>query len=329
MIKAAFLASAIALSAMTVAVIPEASAQALARAKPVKSGWKEHMWKGPDGTTFHWAEQGKGVPVILIHGSGGSAIGNWFSNGFAASISKTNRIIGIDMRGHGLTINPQGKSGDRTGDMAKDVLDFMDAQGIKKAHIGGYSMGGGITARLMARAPERFITAHFGGSGMTETAEWADKIPKDKTGEAPEENAARAAYQKIQAERAGAANSIGNAALNAAPGQAAAGARTAAAARAAAAATAAAAPAAGAAAATPTRQAMQIDLTKINIPVLAVNGEYDRPIAKTHRLWRELPNFQNIVLKDGGHLSAVMEGFVPQLYIDELTNFIVRNNPKS
>ena len=145
-------AAALAFAAAAPSVV---GAQALTRAKPVKSGWAEHYWKGPDGSTFHWAEQGKGVPVILIHGSGGSAIGNWFSNGVAASLSKTNRVIGIDMRGHALTTNPKGERGDRTGDMAKDVLDFMDAHGIKKAHIGGYSMGGGITARLMQRAPEK------------------------------------------------------------------------------------------------------------------------------------------------------------------------------
>lgn len=298
-------------SALAFSVAPlTALGQALPRAQPVSSGWTEKYWKGADGTTFHYAEQGKGVPVILIHGSGGSAVGNWFSNGFAKSIAKTNRVIGIDMRGHGLTTNPKGQRGDRTGDMAQDVLDFMDAQGIKKAHIGGYSMGGAITARLMARAPERFITAHFGGSGVTEVEAWRDKVPADKTGVAPEEELARAAYQKIQLERQNAANSIGNAALRPAAG---------------------AAPAAAAAAAPRPAppQGPTVDLTKITFPVLAVNGEYDSPIRKTHRLWRELPNFQNVVLKDGGHLSAVMEGFVPQLYIDELTNFIVRNNPKS
>jgi pimeloyl-ACP methyl ester carboxylesterase len=293
---------------LALAVTPTMSmAQALPRAKPVAGGWKEHMWKGPDGTTFHWAEQGKGTPVILIHGSGGSAIGNWFSNGFAASLAKTNRVVGIDMRGHGLTTNPKGERGDRTGDMAQDVLDFMDAQGIKKAHIGGYSMGGGITARLMARAPERFITGHFGGSGIGETPDWLAKVPADKTGVAPEEEKARAAYYKIQAERQAAANAIGNAAQRPAG---------------------AGAPPAGPASPPAPPPGPQIDLATIKFPVLAVNGEYDAPLRKTHRLWRELPNFQNVVLKDGGHLSAVMEGFVPQLYIDELTAFIVRNNPK-
>jgi pimeloyl-ACP methyl ester carboxylesterase len=47
----------------------------------------------------------------------------------------------------------------------------MDAMGLERAHIGGFSMGGSITSQLMARAPERFITAHFGGSGVREEPE--------------------------------------------------------------------------------------------------------------------------------------------------------------
>ena len=41
--------------------------------------------------------------MILIHGAGGSAVGNWFANGIAESLHRTNRVIGIDMRGHGLS----------------------------------------------------------------------------------------------------------------------------------------------------------------------------------------------------------------------------------
>ena len=46
---------------------------------------------------------GSGPPVILIHGAGGSAIGNWFVNGIAPALATTNRVIGIDMRAHGLS----------------------------------------------------------------------------------------------------------------------------------------------------------------------------------------------------------------------------------
>src|SRR5262249_23823337 len=110
-------------------------------------GWTEHFSKLKDGTKLHWVEMGKGTPVILIHGAGGSAIGNWFINGIAPALAKTNRVIGIDMRNHGLTESAG------QGDMADDVLEFMDQQGIKKAHIGGFSMGGGVTGSLLRKKP--------------------------------------------------------------------------------------------------------------------------------------------------------------------------------
>ncbi|OWK30492.1 hypothetical protein SPMU_14790 [Sphingomonas mucosissima] len=77
------------------------------------------------------------------------------------------------------------------------------------------------------------------------------------------------------------------------------------------------------------RQALleRLDLTRIAIPVLAVNGDYDRPFAKTHRMWRELPNFTNLVLPGYGHLSAVMQDFVSPIYIKTLGDFVRANNP--
>ena len=109
-------------------------------------------------------------PVVLIHGSGGTAV-NWMMNGLGASLARTNRVLAIDMRGHGQTVGPDGKRQRRTPNMDLDVLAFMDALKIEKAHVGGFSMGGLITSQIMARAPERFYSAHFGGSGVREDTE--------------------------------------------------------------------------------------------------------------------------------------------------------------
>ena len=109
-------------------------------------GWKDKFWTGPDGTKFHYCEAGpaNGTPVILIHGSGGTAT-NWMANGLGMALAKTNRVIALEMRGHGQTVGPDGKRQQRTPNMDLDVIAFMDAMGIKKAHIGGFSMGGSIT----------------------------------------------------------------------------------------------------------------------------------------------------------------------------------------
>jgi len=269
----------------------------------VTGGWQEKFWTHADGTKFHYFEMGTGAPVILIHGSGGTAA-NWMANGLAASVAKTNRVLAIDMRGHGQTVGPDGKRQQRTPNMDLDVLAFMDAMGIQKAHIGGFSMGGSITSQIMARAPERFYSAHFGGSGVREdpNGEFAKMIPPDPQGTAPLDAEARRLYQaRAQAEAAKAgvtvARSEDTSQLSSQPVPA----------------------------AVP-RPAL--DLKKINFPILAVVGEFDQPYTRTHRLWREAPNFQRVILRNRGHLSSYMAGIAPELYRDALTDFIVRNNPK-
>lgn len=268
----------------------------------VTSGWADKYWTGPDGTKFHYLEAGSGTPVILIHGSGGTAV-NWMMNGLGMNLAKANKVYAIDMRGHGQTVGTDGKRQARTPNMDLDVLAFMDAMKIQKAHIGGFSMGGSITSQMMARAPERFITAHFGGSGVREAegSEFAKLIPKEPEGTAPLDAEARRLYetrQKEQAAKAGVSNDPDDKAnLSSQPVPA----------------------------AVP-RPAL--DLTKINFPILAVVGEFDQPYARTHRLWREAPNFQRVILKNRGHLSSYMAGMAPEAYRDALTDFVVRNNPK-
>jgi pimeloyl-ACP methyl ester carboxylesterase len=268
----------------------------------VTGGWKDKTWTHPDGTKFHYMEMGSGTPVILIHGSGGTAA-NWMMNGLGAAVAKTNKVYAIDMRGHGQTVGPDGKRQRRTPNMDLDVIVFMDAMKIQKAHIGGFSMGGSITSQLMARAPERFITAHFGGSGVREVAdsEFARMVPPEPQGTAPLDAEARRLYetrQKEQAAKAGVSNDPDDAAnLSSQPVPA----------------------------AVP-RPAL--DLTKMNFPILAVVGEFDQPYARTHRLWREAPNFQRVILKNRGHLSSYMAGMTPELYRDSLVHFITTNNPK-
>ena len=265
--------------------------------------WSEHYFTVEDGTKLHWVEMGSGTPVILIHGAGGSAVGNWFVNGIAPALAPTNRVIGIDMRGHGLS--DAGPDGGRQ-KMSADVIEFMDQQKIDKAHIGGYSMGGFVTAGILATHPERFLSASFGGSGLTETDEWAASVPPDKDGPAPDEAQASSQFQnrpEVPGQEVG-----NNPAARPARAAVAGGDREAFIAR---------------------QRALSaaIDLASLEFPIIAINGEFDRPYAKTHRMWREAHNFTNVVLPGKGHLSAIMRGFIPKQYIDSMVAFITANNP--
>jgi pimeloyl-ACP methyl ester carboxylesterase len=284
------------------------SSVATAEAAAPAVRWPDGYYTVKDGTRLHYVEAGEGAPVILIHGARGSAIGNWFSNGIAPKIAETNHVYALDMRGHGLS---GGASHGHFG-MADDVLAFMDQMDIERAHIGGYSMGGAITLQLMSRAPERFITASLQGAGVTETSEWQALVPRDLEGKDPDEDAANA---QVRARRAARGEEVGNdfgekirAGVTKLAGEK--GLRK-----------------LEDAAQRRFALLMKVDLTRIDFPVMAINGAYDRPNARTHRMARELKDFTNLVLPGKGHLTAMMAGFIPREYIDGYAAFIVRNNP--
>jgi pimeloyl-ACP methyl ester carboxylesterase len=70
----------------------------------------------------------------------------------------------------------------------------------------------------------------------------------------------------------------------------------------------------------------KLDLTKITFPVLAINGELDRPNAKTVRMKRELKNFKSVVLPGKSHLTAIVAPYMPKEYLESVVGFIDAND---
>ena len=277
------------------------------KSKPDDAPAEDYM-TASDGVKIHYYVLGKGTPVILIHGYTGSAYGNWFKNGIAQMLAKNHMVVALDCRNHGKSDKPQPNGPGK----AEDVVELMDHLKIKKAHFHGYSMGGGIVGRLLTMIPDRFITAAFGGSGIAEVdPEWRAKLPPDVQGRDPLEDEASRKLRVSRAMDLGMTKEDAEKqAANPPPSPAAAAAGS-------------------AATAAPVRPApLQIDLTKITIPVIAINGEFDRPIAKTARMQRELKNFRSVVLPGKSHLTAIMAGYIPDLYVTSLVNFINENDLK-
>ncbi len=275
----------------------------LAQDKP-----KDSYFTTKDGVKIHYIVQGKGTPVILIHGYTGSAQGNWFSNGVAEALVRNHMVVAIDCRNHGKSDKPVPNGPGK----AEDVIEMMDHLKIQKAHFHGYSMGGGIVGRLLALIPDRMITASFGGSGIQEVdPEMRAKVPPDKQGRDPLEDEAS---RKLRIRRAMDLGMTREEAEKqaATPPQP----RTPA------------TPAGGNAASRTQPTGPQLDLTKLDIPMLAINGEFDRPLARTHRLWREARNFTSVVLPGKSHLTAIMVGYIPKEYTESLVKFINANDLK-
>ncbi len=252
---------------------------------------KDGTFTACDGVKIHYLEAGNGTPVMLIHGYTGSAEGNWFTNGVAEALVGKHRVVAIDCRGHGKSEKPHdpAKYGPQ---MAKDVIELMDHLKIDKAHVHGYSMGGMITASFWRRtrsASSRRASAALACRRSMRAQR--DKVPADKPGPDPQEAEASGKLR-----RAPDRDDEALAAVRQYPWKE--GERT------------------------------QIDLTKIKIPVLAINGEFDRPNAKTHRMQRELANFHSVVLPGKSHLTAIMAGYIPKEYIDSLVKFIDEHDVK-
>ncbi len=117
-----------------------------------------------NGVKIHYTVEGKGEPVLLIHGFSASADLNFRMPGVIKALAGNYQVIAIDNRGHGQSEKPHdpAKYGE---EMAEDAVRLLDHLGIKKAHVVGYSMGGMITAKLLTTHPDRLLTATLGGHG--------------------------------------------------------------------------------------------------------------------------------------------------------------------
>lgn len=100
--------------------------------------------------SLHFVEQGRGKPLILLHGNGED--GSYFKhqiNCFSADY----RVIAIDTRGHGQS--PRGEKPFTIVQFAEDLHDFMEENAIAKAILLGFSDGGNIALTFALKYPER------------------------------------------------------------------------------------------------------------------------------------------------------------------------------
>lgn len=96
-----------------------------------------------------------GIPVIFLHGNF-SAAAYWVDNMLALPAGY--RAVAPDMRNYGWTeVKPvDATRGMR--DWSDDLRCLMDAMGITKAHLVGWSLGGGVLYRSLIDIPERVLS---------------------------------------------------------------------------------------------------------------------------------------------------------------------------
>ena len=116
------------------------------------------------GVKIHYAVQGYGEPVILIHGLYSNGRLNWFLPGITEQLAKHFEVISLDCRGHGRSDKPHDVNAYGT-NMVEDVARLMDHLNIRSARVAGYSMGGMIAMKLAVTHPERVNAVVVGGMG--------------------------------------------------------------------------------------------------------------------------------------------------------------------
>lgn len=116
------------------------------------------------GVKIHYAIQGQGDPVLLIHGLYSSGRMNWEVPGTTALLAKHFQVITMDCRGHGQSDKPPADDAYGT-NMVEDVVRLMDHLKIQQVRIAGYSMGGMISMKLAVTHPDRVNRVVLCGMG--------------------------------------------------------------------------------------------------------------------------------------------------------------------
>ena len=128
---------------------------------------------GRDGARLAYQEMGEGRPLILIHGFFSTALVNWVRYGHAAKLAAQGcRVIMPDLRGHGASAKPHDPAAYPPDVLADDGFALIEQLGLVDYDLGGYSLGGRTTLRMLARGatPVRAIVAGMGLEGMLHTS---------------------------------------------------------------------------------------------------------------------------------------------------------------
>jgi len=114
--------------------------------KPSNSGYAP-----VNGIKVYYEVYGEGKPIILLHGAFYTIEMNWAP--LIPELSKTRKVIAIEMQGHGHTPFSDRELSITT--LASDVEKVMDYLKIDSADVAGFSMGGSVAYQFAVQSPKR------------------------------------------------------------------------------------------------------------------------------------------------------------------------------
>ncbi|WP_353719891.1 alpha/beta hydrolase [Dyadobacter sp. 676] len=116
------------------------------QSKPADSGYAP-----VNGVKVYYEVYGQGKPLVLLHGAFMTIDLNWGQ--LIPELSKTRKVIAIELQGHGHTPFSDRKLSHAV--LASDVEGVMDYLKVDSADVAGYSFGGSVAYQFAIQSPRR------------------------------------------------------------------------------------------------------------------------------------------------------------------------------
>ena len=120
-----------------------------------------------DRVRLYYEEHGRGTPLVLAYGIGGNTK-MWDVN--VPGLAARHRLILWEPRGHARSDAPADPAKYSFQRWALDLKAVLDHLGLRRAHLGGLSLGAGIVTRFALRFPGRarslVVTNSSSASGL-------------------------------------------------------------------------------------------------------------------------------------------------------------------
>jgi pimeloyl-ACP methyl ester carboxylesterase len=244
-----------------------------------------------NGVSLYHEVTGHGPPLVLVHGF---ACGLRMWDPQVKALARSWRVVTYDVRGHGISGAPDDWAAYSQAISVADLGGLLERLGLRRAAVGGLSMGGNIALNFALAHPERVtaLVVADTGAGSDEAADWiatvhalADALERDGLEAFVDAALANPLFARYAARGPAAERFIRSCLMtHRARGLAHTGREV--------------------LAKRPSIYALAERLRALRVPTLLIVGEHDEPCVKVHRFMAEtIPGARHLVIPSAGHLT--------------------------
>lgn len=132
------------------------------------------------GHTISFEDAGEGPAIVLVPGWTMSAA-DWRDAGYVDRLATSHRVLAVDPLGNGLSDKPHELDAYGWPAVAADVVAVLDATGVDRATVWGYSRGAALAGAVAAEFPDRVAALILGGGGDLTLAVPEESAPSAMT----------------------------------------------------------------------------------------------------------------------------------------------------